>query len=419
MLNKFCVDASKNSMLEYIQYLLCLGEIDMNKKKLTVFGLIWCLLVMCLVVVGCDNLLNDKKDDETGIDYESYSDYALIVKNNAQKNMVLFKGEPSANQLLGGVRAGSTTKLKNNTSIFSESTDYVVYVVTEENYNAHKDNLSVLNNSPYCTFYAVYNKGMINTNTYQISSMLNGEYSITINNGTNYNVEIRNKSSKGETLAFVLANTYEQKFYLEEGNYLIFPVFRKYDKRAGVILDNYPTYSKDAAELSVRNKPKSFKLGLVGDTKNLEFNVSNWSQGLVFKPSAAYIQIINEADQAMQFYRSANSAPMTNSAGVNIINDGDFLIYSIDMTDLGGGEYRESEKVAGLRLGQGQVNYIYLHGDASTEVAYKAGYLYSYKIQGDPEVGYTIIPTTEEVPQEDGSVIEVLRAEPYDGSALY
>ena len=57
MLNKFCVDASKNSMLEYIQNLLYLGEIDMNKKKLTVFGLICCLLVMCLVVVGCDVFL--------------------------------------------------------------------------------------------------------------------------------------------------------------------------------------------------------------------------------------------------------------------------------------------------------------------------------------------------------------------------
>jgi len=71
MLNKFCVDASKNSVLECIQYLLCLGEIDMNKKKLTVFGLICCLLVMCLVVFGCDVFFNSDVFSGDGTKYDS------------------------------------------------------------------------------------------------------------------------------------------------------------------------------------------------------------------------------------------------------------------------------------------------------------------------------------------------------------
>lgn len=85
MLNKFCVDASKNSVLEYIQNLLCLGEFDMNKKKLTVFGLICCLFVMCLVVVGCDVFFNSDvfsgdgtKDDSIKMTINKWIDGKII-----------------------------------------------------------------------------------------------------------------------------------------------------------------------------------------------------------------------------------------------------------------------------------------------------------------------------------------------------
>ena len=417
MLNKFCVDASKNSVLEYIQNLLCLGEFDMNKKKSTVFGLICCLFVMCLVVVGCDNLLNDKKNDETGIDYESYSDYALIVKNNAQKNMVLFKGEPSANQLLGGVRAGSTTKLKNNTSIFSESTDYVVYVVTEENYNAYKDNLKALNNSPYCTFYAVYNKGMVNENTYQISNMLNGAYSITVNNGSNYNVEFRNNGSEGESIAFIMNNTYEQKYYLEQGNYMLFPVFRKYDKHSGEILSSYPIYPETAAVEEIRNKPKFFSFSLDNDTTERQFNVKDWVKDIEFKPSAAYIEINNFADQGLLFFTSADSVPLITSSGGKYINTGKSLIFPIEMRQNDENNYEESKTVSGYRLGTNAFDF-YLLGDKNKEETYKAGFLYSYTVTGDPVKGYVIKPTTEKVEKEDGTIVEVLKAQPYGWSTL-
>lgn len=380
------------------------------------------LVTICCIsafgLIACDDLLNNK-NDVSGIDYESYSDYALIVKNNAQKNMVLFKGEPSANQLLGGVRAGSTTKLKNNTSIFSESTDYVVYVVTEENYINNKDNLKVLDNSPYCTFYTAYNKGMTNENVYEISKLMNGSCSIIIQNMTSYNVELRNNGPQGEILGFVLANTVEQKFYLDEGNYNIYPVFRKYDKHTGEILSTYPTYSDDAKYESVRGTAKflGFTLGLGKDT-NREFNVLNWVKDIEFKPSAAYIKIYNQSEEGLKFYKSANSSPWKTSAGASYINPGDWLIFPIDMTLLGSNRYQESETVSGYRLATNNISGFYLNGEASTEVTYKAGHLYSYYVRGDLESGFKVIPLTEKVEQEDGTIVDVLIAQPYDWSNL-
>ncbi len=387
----------------------------MKKKRILNLVMFWCLFIFIFSTISCDMLSNGKaEDEETGIDYESYSDYALIVKNNAQKNMVLFKGEPSANQLLGGVRAGSTTKLKNNTSIFSESTDYVVYVVTEENYNAHKDNLSALNNSPYCTFYAVYNKGMVNTNTYQISNILGGIYSITINNGTNYNVELRNKSESGETIGFILANTYEQKIYLPADKYVIFPVFRKYDKRSGEILSAYPTYKSG----DLAGERKSFDITLNEVRPAGQFNVKNWIDGVKFVPKATYIRIKNSADQDMQFFISENSSPYKTSAGIDCINAGFSSIFAINVEQVGDDKYFESDDFAAFRVGTSRLPNNYLNGDKSTLVTYKAGYLYSYTVTGDPEIGYTVTPRTEEIKQEDGTIVKVLKAEPYDWSTL-
>jgi hypothetical protein len=87
--------------------------------------------------------------------------------------MVVFKGKPSANQLLGGVRTGSKTKLKKNHNYFTETTDYVAYIVTEENYNTYKNDLKKLDNLIYCNFYTIYNKDNPGEYAHNISMIMN------------------------------------------------------------------------------------------------------------------------------------------------------------------------------------------------------------------------------------------------------
>lgn len=345
---------------------------------------------------------------DDAIDYKSYTgnDAALFVKNSTSKDMVLFKGAPSQNNLLGGVKAGSTSGIKKTPGIFAKAEDYIVYVVSADNYKEYKDDLSVLDASPYTTFYAVYNTATTNENVYEISSLLGGKYKMIVNNGSTYNVEFRNKGTSGQTLAFSLAETYETNFALAEGEYMIFPVFRKYDKNSAEIISTFPTYA--AGQLA--GEAKSFEFSLDSETTEIQFNTKKWVDGIKFSPSAAYIKITNNADQGLQFFKGELATPEITSAGGKRINPTKSLMYAINMQQLSTNKYEEEVIASGYRVGTNRIDDIYLAGDSKTTTTYKAGYLYTYAISGDAETGYVVTPLLD----EDGN----LKAQEVDWSSL-
>lgn len=354
-----------------------------------------------LVLVGCPKPTDPQKEENnSGVDFTDYAtNYAITVKNNSTKNMVLFKGEPTQKNVIGGVKASSTSHIKKDGAYFSNSQDFVVYVVTEDDYIANKDSdtgLQTLTASPYTTFYAVYNTVSQNETVYEISSLLAGKYKIIVNNGTKYNVELRNKGLNGETLGFSETMSFEKAFHIGQGEYMIFPVFRKFDRTSSEILSVYPTYaSGDPA-----GEPKSYEFSLDEETTERQFNVKNWVNGIKFNPSAAYIKITNNADQGLQFFTGADSTPLITSAGGKRINTGKSLTYSIDMVRTGNTTFEESVIAAGYRLGTNRIDNIYLNGDAKTTQEYKAGYLYSYTVSGDTESGYKVTPLMEDAGSE-------------------
>ena len=369
-----------------------------------------CAALIGLAFIGCDFNLsgsingkdgNDGKDDEksetSAVDFTDYAtNFAITVKNNSTKNMVLFKGEPTQNNLIGGVKASSTSHIKKDGTYFASTQDFVVYVVTEDDYLANKDSddgLAKLTAAPYSTFYAVFNTLTQNDTVYQISSLLSGQYKIIVNNGSKYNVELRNKGLNGETLAYSESMSFEKDYHLGEGEYMIFSVFRKFDKASSEILSVYPTYASG----TLAGEPKSFEFSLDEETTERQFNVKKWVSGIKFNPSAAYIKITNNADQGLQFFTGADSTPLITSAGGKRINTGKSLTYSIDMARTGNTTFEESVIAAGYRLGTNRIDDIYLNGSASATQEYKAGYLYSYTVSGDPETGYTVTPVMEDV----------------------
>lgn len=352
-----------------------------------------------LILVGCPKPTDEPKKEEakSGVDFTDYAtNFAITVKNNSTKNMVLFKGEPTQKNVIGGVKASSTSHIKKDGKYFSANQDFVVYVVTEDDYKANKDSeegLQTLTAAPYTTFYAVYNTTTQNDSVYEISSLLAGKYKIIINNGSKYNVELRNKGLNGETLGFSEAMTFEKDFHIGQDEYMIFPVFRKFDKNSSEILSVYPTYASG----KLAGEPKSIEFSLDEETTEQQFNVKKWVNGIKFSPSAAYIKITNNADQGLQFFLGETATPLVTSAGGKRINTSKSLTYAIDMARTGATTFEESIVAAGYRLGTNRIDDIYLHGDATTTQEYKAGYLYSYTVSGNPEEGYTVTPLMEEV----------------------
>lgn len=356
---------------------------------------------VCNYRVSIDGIISD-----SGVDFNDYtSNYALIVKNNSTKNMVLFKGEPSQQNMIGGVKACSISHIRNDKAFFSETQDFVVYVVTEEDYKDNKDSLQTFSAQPSTTFYAVYNTNMINLNVYEISNLNSGRYKLSAINQLKFNVELRNQGLNGESLGFLKAKDFKKVFHIEQGEYAIFPVFRKFDKNSGEIFSVYPTYASG----SFAGNPKCWIFSLDEETNEYELDLEKWMRGIKFNPSAAYIKITNCADQGLGFYTGTDSTPLITSAGGKIINTGKSLTYSIDMANNNGTAIEESVVTAGYRLARPGIDNIYLNGDATTTQEYKAGYLYSYTVRGSPEYGYTVTPLMEEV----GSTITVVDSPAY------
>ena len=372
------------------------------------------LMAMGMALISCQPTTggNSDKNIIDGIDYGSYPTNALItVKNDSINNIVLFKGLPSQKNILGGIKAGSTTTLKKNSS-FTTSGDFVVYVVTADDYRKNFANLSVLDGAPYTTFYAVYNDNSKNTDyIYRVSGLLGGTNKIIIDNGTKYNVELRNMGTHGDSLCFSLAGTYNKTYYVDnaaadnDGQVMLFPVFRKYDSNTKEIFDVFPKYQtgKHAGEV------KSELIGFDEDNSEFQFNAETWVKGIKFSPSAAYIQITNNADQGLNFFTGANKPAETTSTGGKVINTGKSLLFPIPMTKISEIEYKESETVAGYRLGNKRESEIYLFGTKDKTVTLKGGYIYSFTVSGGMEEDYHVTPDEEEV----GAKVKQLKTAKY------
>lgn len=360
---------------------------------------------------GNDNSSNNSDDNASteGIDFTSYpTNYAIRVKNNTSNKLVAFKGAPSQRQVIGGIPAsGNIHCIKKDPNIFSTTTDFVLYVVTEEDFKKYYQNdPATLDASPFTMLYAFYNTAVENEEIYQISKKIGGEYQIIINNGTDYNVELRNMGIEGEIIGYSKGMTFERTFHVTDGEYMIFPVFRKFDKNTGEIISVYPTYASGDLE----GEAKSYEFSLDSETKKKQYNVKDWITGIKFTPSATYIKILNNADQGLQFFTGADSTPVITSTGGKKINTDKYLVYAINMQKLSNNKYEESIVKAGYRVETNRGLKAYLAGDAETTTEYKAGYMYTYTITGSAETGYKVTP----LKNEEGTLL----AQPVDWSKI-
>lgn len=356
----------------------------MLKRKL---GLLVAAAVMVGMLSSCVVNVNDDKKNGgngsgSGIDYKDYTgaDRSITIRNNSSKNVVCFKGAPDKelSNLISGARGSTTTGLRMDTSLFKKTGDFVLYVFTEEDYTAYKNDVDELKNHTFAMIYAFYNEDSeSNSNlVYEISSSAGGSCYILINNMTKYNVEMRKNSIYGESIAFAGHDTIQTKICLEPDNYNIFPVFRKFSKANGEIVTVFP---KDADGNPVF---KGFSLGTGNETA--EFAVSSWFNPADFQtttvPGSAYISIKNGADTGVCLYKGADAEATVTSTGGKYINaNGNSLVFEVPMVPTGGKSFASSEKITNWRIGSPvSASNVGIIETADLE----AGYMYFIDVSG-------------------------------------
>lgn len=331
------------------------------------------------VTVGVEINEPNGNNQTNEIDYTDYTTegYSVMVKNDSSSNLVCFQNTPSEGNLISGVRAGAKVGLKKN-SLFTNSHDFVLFVVKEADYLANKDNLAALKANPFAMLYAYYNADSSADAymVYTISQYMGGQYYILINNSTKYNVELRQNGLYGDSLAYAGAYTTQTKINMVEGNYEIFPVFRKYSNKIGEIITSYPKYTVDGVDY-----PVFYTFSLDQGTTAQEFNTAKWFNGDLFSasetPSAAYVSIHNgNSGTGVSLYQGANAPASVTSTGGKTINGGKTLVFEVPMQQLGKVKYSTSAVCSGWRIGTSMKDV-----DVDT-VTLEAGKIYYLEVTG-------------------------------------
>jgi hypothetical protein len=322
-------------------------------KARNVFVLVLLALAGILVFSSCDKITGGGDDDDgdgSNIDYTNYlSNYSIKVKNDANQKLVAFKGAPSASSLISGVPiSGGEHGLKKDPTLFATTGDFVLFLVTEDDYLANKNNLSSLANKPFTRIYAFYNTNAENKLVYTISAFLGGNKKITLNNSTSYNIELRRDGIQGDLIGYAGQGSYNTSFNVESGTYMIFPVFRKFNSNRGEIITVYPKYQGG----NLDGKAKFEYFSLDDSLSEATLNASNYlGSDIVLKTGSAYLVIQNNHSTGMTLYDGLST--VQTSTGGEAINPNNSLTFQINMEKKPGtnDEYLDSATKAQFKIG--------------------------------------------------------------------
>jgi hypothetical protein len=319
-----------------------LGKEKNMKGKLAMILMALCLLGGGLFMTGCDTNGGGEEGGNgsggSGVDWTNYTTgYSIKVRNNTSERLVAFKGPPASDTLISGIPpGGGAWGLKKDPALFSSAGDFVLWLITEAQYNQHKDNLSssALKQVPFTRIYAYYNtRAESDPIVYPINEKLGGQYKIVLNNlNTGRNVELRLDSPNGDTLGYAAEDTVSTTFNVDTGQYYIFPVFRKFSRSKGEIISVFPRNSQGRLWLVNR------LLGPPPDgVAEYQINANDFLSNVVFKTGMAYLIIYNDmagpAAGAVDFKKGGTA--QRTSTGASLINPAMNRMYEIAMSQIG------------------------------------------------------------------------------------
>ncbi|MDR2716574.1 MAG: hypothetical protein LBB89_00715 [Treponema sp.] len=266
-----------------------------------------------------------------GINWTNQASGTLTVINNVSKDMVLFQGQtPTANNILGGVRALTTRTfdISNAVTDFSLGGYIVLRGMALDEYNKNKTNLA--NAKIEYSAMATYGQGK-NFRT-EINPAYAGEYYFKVTNGGRIGIELRKDSPDGEKIGYLPALATNYALYASSSNDItIFPVYVFYSSITKNVTTIKPTSFGDSASIGPRP---------VTDTGVSTVRFPNdpniqWAQIIanITYPVAFVTVTNNVANQSCRL--AAASRVYFAQNGYDSVNSGQINTFEITATDVG------------------------------------------------------------------------------------
>ena len=323
-------------------------------KKMKKIALFAAVLAVVVLLFSCDLIPGNKDPDPNnpsgGVDFTSHTtDYSILVRNNTSYRLVAFQGDLIADKLIGGIPAHATNHgLPYKPDLFGETKDFPLILLTEEQYNTNKDNLSSQKNTPFTRVYVFYNKQGDNSVVYEIAGGLGGSNKLRIiNTSQSLNVEIRLGGVAGETVGYAPAQMQETTLRLIDGDYSFFPVFKRYNRLRDVVDTVYPK-REDGQPWRLSTSFGDFGPP-IGSVTEFTMNLAELMKNLPMTSGTAWVVIDNQTREGVRFMDGA-SVRKTLS-GLENVPSGYSLTWQVDMNRLSNNNYADSRVISGWKFG--------------------------------------------------------------------
>ena len=282
------------------------------------------------------------------IDFNSYfttNDYAFIVTSHASQNLIAFKGSLQNNNIVGGIPARANAHgIKNNTEKFPSSQGFVLILLTEEQYYANEHYLANPLIIPYARIFVAYNRNGTNEKVYEINSHSGGDFTIQVHNSTGMNVELRRDGIHGIPVGLAPDGMDNVTFYVDSGDYMLYPVFMKYNSLRDELSTVYPKFNDGTALRA--------QITLDPGGRNQIFPLMTLlEQDYTFSTGTAHLIIKNDfiggsVDLQIGLDR------VLNLWGTYGIRSGEERTFPILMTKIADNRYSEDQSISTYSIGQ-------------------------------------------------------------------
>jgi hypothetical protein len=356
-------------------------------SKLVRFAALLLAAGLIFGLTGCPTDEPDNGDDNdggAGINWDNQPNGTLTILNNVSKDMVIFQGQtPSANNILGGVKATSskTFDISDAVDDFAVGGFMVVRGMTLDEYNKNKSNLSLAK----IEYSAMATYGQGKKFRTEISPNYTGDFAYRVTNLGRIGMELRKDSPDGEKIGYLPSLASNMLLYADRTDgFAIFPVFVYYSRSTGQVTTLNATSQFETISVS----PRPATGGEIQAYTLPADQGATWdSIKATLSSPVAYVTVTNSvANQSARVTLSGTNR-INSQNGYDSIGSGETLTYEIKSTDAGTAQaivltyYNQALQIPVLK-------------DSATPVL-KNGYDYTIAVSGSGQTaaGYTVTIT--------------------------
>ncbi len=273
-----------------------------------------------------------------GINWDGSNSGTLELINGSNKDMILFVGQtPAPSNMLGGVRAGATTKhdISGLVGDFAVGGYAVLRGVSKDEYEKHSTEPEKAKIE--FTAMVTYRGGAMYR--YNIDRNYTGDNAFRVTNKGKIGLELRKDSPNGEKVAYLPALQVNQMVYTATTDAItLFPVYVFFNKSTGEVSALQAQSHMEAIMATPRALTPSDNNSNIQNYYFPNDDKITWASIVgSLKDPTAYITVVNNIANQGGYITNAMSKRLISQNGYDAIGSGEKLTYELESSDEGTG----------------------------------------------------------------------------------